>query len=275
MKSFSLMLLSILWVTVLTALTQVGGIVWLANRVLFARFFQGKEIRGMVRTASFVGLYLVATVIIVPPIARLFGRVPLPVFKENCVKPVTIWTCLLNRHYVRPELKNALYSVAGKMQDRFPGSEARYLDANLPFINGFPLLPHLSHNDGRKLDVAFYYVNRKSGLQVNEKPAFSGYGVFEGPSANEVNTTDRCFGKGYWQYDFSRFLTFGSDAEKFAFDPARTRAMVEAFSNEPAVEKMFLEPHLQTRLGLEGNNKINFQGCQAVRHDDHLHVQVR
>ena len=27
----------------------------------------------------------------------------------------------------------------------------------LSFLNGFPLLPHLSHGDGRKLDLAFYY----------------------------------------------------------------------------------------------------------------------
>ena len=34
--------------------------------------------------------------------------------------------------------------------------EIHYLDANFPFINKFPLLPHLSHNDGKKIDITDY-----------------------------------------------------------------------------------------------------------------------
>ena len=35
-----------------------------------------------------------------------------------------------------------------------------------------------------------------------------------------------------------------------------------------------LEPHLKKRLRLEAR-RIQFQGCRAARHDDHMHIQMR
>lgn len=58
-------------------------------------------------------------------------------------------TCFLNRHYVRPELKKTAKETALRMNEKFPGTTVRYLDANFPFLNNFPLLPHLSHHDGK------------------------------------------------------------------------------------------------------------------------------
>jgi len=46
------------------------------------------------------------------------------------------------------------------------------------------------------------------------------------------------------------------------------------FASADATGKIFIEPHLVKRLKL-ASNKIRFQGCRAVRHDDHLHVQLR
>ncbi|MFT5619364.1 MAG: hypothetical protein ACI85I_002607, partial [Arenicella sp.] len=49
----------------------------------------------------------------------------------------------------------------------------------------------------------------------------------------------------------------------------------ELFTSDcTAYGKVFIEPHLKTRLGLENYSKIRFHGCQAVRHDDHIHVQL-
>lgn len=42
----------------------------------------------------------------------------------------------------------------------------------------------------------------------------------------------------------------------------------------PAVRKIFLEPHLKTRLKLSKYSKIRFHGCHSVRHDDHIHLQL-
>ena len=36
----------------------------------------------------------------------------------------------------------------------------------------------------------------------------------------------------------------------------------------------WLEPHLKNRLGIT-HSKLRFQGCQAVRHDDHIDVQMK
>ena len=37
--------------------------------------------------------------------------------------------------------------------------------------------------------------------------------------------------------------------------------------------KIFIEPHLKQRLGIK-NQKVRFHGCGAVRHDDHIHLQI-
>ncbi len=275
MKSLLILLFSALWVIFLTLATQAGGLAWIVNRMLFKRFFRGNKASWSFRTLSFAGFYLIVTFAIVPPIARAFGRTTLPVFVKNHIQPVTIWTCILNRHYVRLELKKSVEAVAARMNAQFPGTEIHYLDANLPFIDGFPLLPHLSHNDGRKLDLAFYYLDKRTAQPTNDQPSFSGYGVFEGPRPDEINTTATCLEKGNWQYDYNKYMAFGSNAKQFVFDETRTRTMIQAFIDEMAIEKMFVEPHLKSRLGFQNNSKVRFHGCQAVRHDDHLHIQIK
>ena len=178
---------------ILTVLTQIGGLLFLLSRFIYKRTIKKPTERFkyafLIKTLTFSSLYLLATFLIVPIIARQFGRVSLPFFTTNHVRPVTVWTCILNRNYVRPQLKSTVEKVAETMHDRYEGAEIRYLDANLPFFDGFPLLPHLSHNDGRKLDLAFFYLDRRTGQNTNAKPAFSGYGVFEAPRPNESHQT--------------------------------------------------------------------------------------
>ncbi len=36
-----------------------------------------------------------------------------------------------------------------------------------------------------------------------------------------------------------------------------------------------IEPYLKKSLGLGTESKIRFQGCQAVRHDDHIHLELK
>ena len=40
------------------------------------------------------------------------------------------------------------------------------------------------------------------------------------------------------------------------------------------ISKIFIEPHLKKRMNLK-NPKIRFHGCRAVRHDDHIHLQIK
>jgi len=174
----------------------------------------------------------------------------------------------------RPALRQASMEVAGDMNDRFPGTVVRYLDADFPFINKFPLVPHLSHNDGKKLDLAFYYIDKRTMQPSNKTPSCIGYGIGEEPRPNEINTATFCASQGNWQYTFLRNLIPQRNKLNFIFDSVRTKALVNFFASKEVIGKIFIEPHLKTRLKLQ-NDKIRFHGCQAVRHNDHLHVQLR
>ncbi len=201
--------------------------------------------------------------------AKFAGRTALP-FQGNIV-PQTYFTILANRHYVRPALKSSLLAAAEQFRKPYPSLKVVYLDANFPFFDGFPLLPHLSHNDGRKLDLSFIYT--RAGKRTNDKPSKSGYGVFAGPITGEHDQVQQCASGGYWQYSFSRFLTFGHD-KSLVMDKLATKQLIETLLAQPQTQKIFLEPHLKQRLGLK-TAKVRYHGCHAVRHDDHLHWQIK
>jgi hypothetical protein len=171
-------------------------------------------------------------------------------------------------------LKQAAMDVSKQMAIKFPGTVVNYLDGSFPFGNYFPLLPHLSHHDGKKLDIAFYYVDLETGLRTNESPSIIGYGVSEEPRPDEFNATMYCEAQEAWQYSMLTHIVPQGNKPYFMFDEIRTKAMVNCFTTAQAVEKVFIEPHLKQRLDLT-NSKISFHGCQAVRHDDHLHVQIK
>ncbi len=103
----------------------------------------------------------------IPPLAALAGRVPLPCRAEPG-RPVAAGSplyCLLNRNYVDPRLVPLLDALAAAaMEQAYPGTVTPYLDANFPFLDGMPLAPHLSHDDGRKLDLAFFYADPGGAL---------------------------------------------------------------------------------------------------------------
>ncbi len=65
--------------------------------------------------------------------------------------------CALNRHYVTAELASVAQDAATHMAATQPGTITLALDGGFPFLTGMPLIPHLSHDDGEKLDFAFYY----------------------------------------------------------------------------------------------------------------------
>ena len=262
-------LIHILIVGFLTLLTQIGGLVWIINFGYFKIFTKGKS--KWSRLLTFLGLYSIVTLLIIPPIAKLGGRVPLPLSKSGKLIPHNYITPFLNRHYVRPQLKSQLIEVANKTNKSNSRLKLSYLDANFPFINGFPLLPHLSHSDGRKVDLSFYYT--KDNLEGNYKPANSGYGKYVEPTNSKSNQTQYCKSKGHWQYDFSKFLTLGSRND-LKFDSNNTKRLVNTLAQNPMTHKILLEPHLKQRMNLT-SDKIRFQGCHSVRHDDHIHLQIR
>jgi murein endopeptidase len=62
--------------------------------------------------------------------------------------------------------------------------------------------------------------------------------------------------------------------ELFTFDGGKTKALTNLFAEHNSIVKIFIEPHFKERLNLN-SNKIRFHGCSAVRHDGHIHIQLK
>lgn len=217
----------------------------------------------------FISLYLFSTFLIVPFISPIFGREK--VKHSEKIKPTNYITVLLNRNYVKPKLNELLSKTEKKLNGT--GIEIHYLDANFPFIDKFPLLPHLSHNDGEKMDISLIY-ETKDGIITNKQKSISGYGVFENPKPNEYNQIEKCLQNGYFQYDYPKYLTFGKINNELVFSEKGTKKLIEKIVENKNLGKLFIEPHLKNRMKLK-NNKIKYHGCGAVRHDDHIHIQLK
>lgn len=262
---FLKILVHIILIVFLTALTQVGGLIWLLSILISKK-------RNIKKRIVFPVLYLFFNLILTPPIAKYFGRVRLPTFSHKIIKPKNFFYPLLFRNYVKPKLKIILEESAVSLNKEFPNSKLIYLDANFPFYDGFPLLPHLSHNDGKKIDLSFFYLD-KNKIPTNKKPSYSGYGIFEHPKRGEINTTTYCKGKGYWQYDYAKSLTFGT-TKSLIFNKKITYFLIRNLLKNSYTQKIFIEPHLKIRLNIT-SNRVRFHGCKAVRHDDHIHLQIK
>lgn len=260
-------LLHLVIIILLTLLTQIGGLIYLITISIIKKRFPKYKLK---RFLFFSLIYILATFFIVPKIAPLFGRVKID--DNEQLASHNFITQICNRNYVTPKMKLVLDEISLKLSEELPEIKLIYLDTNFPFLDGFPLLPHLSHNDGKKIDVSFIYQNKK-GKVTNNKPSVSGYGIFVEPLKDEINQTKICKEQGYWQYDFTKYLTFGAK-NGLELSEVATKKLIQIIINNKEVHKIFIEPHLKTRLKLN-NQKIRFHGCRAVRHDDHIHFQIQ
>ncbi len=238
-------------VVALTLLSQLGGIAWL----LALRFRR--------RAIAFVAIYalLWGLAFITAPMT---GRVPLPCFGEPLRMQSAVY-CVLNRHYVTPELARVAQDAATDMAAAFPGTVTLALDGGFPFITGMPLIPHLSHDDGEKLDFAFFYAAPDGTYLPGQTRSPIGYFAFErvgDPGCAPTWFTLR------WDLPWLQPLW---PARKV--DPERTAALISIFANDARVGKVFVEPPLARTLG-QSHPKLRFQGCRAARHDDHIHIQL-
>jgi len=165
----------------LTALTQVGGVIYLAALALRRRLTVLKGRPRWALAGLFVGLYAVAWLPI-QSAAALAGRVGLPCADHDGLRTASPLTCVLHRHYVAPRMLALAHAMARAVDEPYPGTLTQTLDANFPFLDGFPLLPHLSHDDGAKLDIAFYYVDKEGAYRRGALRSPIGYWAFEQPA---------------------------------------------------------------------------------------------
>ncbi|QUJ76928.1 hypothetical protein KDD17_02380 [Sulfitobacter albidus] len=235
----------------LTVLTQLGGVAW-----LIALLFQRRVLAFVLGYAA-----LAVSAVFVAP---LFGRVALSCLDEGPLEVHSWMYCALNRTYVAPELADALREAAEELARAYPGTRTQVLDANFPFFDGFALLRHLSHDDGEKADLAFYYRDAGGYLPGATRSPIGYFAFEQGPSdCPPVWPTLR------WDMGAVQGLWRDLDLE-----PERTAAMLRILSDDPRIGKLFVEPHLAASLDV-AHPKVRFQGCRAARHDDHIHLQLR
>lgn len=246
----------------LTILTQVGGIAYLIG-MLFGRS------RLRVLTISLVA-YALMTAIVVPILAAANDRVRLPCSSsgDGPVVAATWLTCALNRGYLRPTALEAVMALGRDYAQQFPGSKLTTLEAGFPFIEGFPLVPHISHKDGRKVDLAYAYRTAADGTAIpHGSPSPIGYFIFEQSKPGERISCPRP-GPLRWN-----FYWVQPNPPVWVIDEERTAWILRWLVDRPAVAKLFVEPYLAERMGVAGG-KVRFQGCNAARHDDHIHFQI-
>jgi hypothetical protein len=256
-------------VAVLTALTQVGGAI-LPLALIAGRWFPW---RGATRvlgiTVMFLAIYAGASIFVVPPLAALGGRVPLPCAGEPLrTLPVL---CAFNRHYANPRVVALAEAAATDVAEEFPGSVLVALDASFPFFQGFPLLPHLSHDDGNKLDLSYFYANANGDYLPATTRSPIGYWAFEQPAPGEETSCPDRWITGRWDMDVLQPLF-----PDLPLEPQRTRFVLDrilSIGPTRGLQRVFLEPYLARRLGV-ASSALGFQGCNAARHDDHIHLQI-
>ncbi|MEM8591833.1 MAG: hypothetical protein AAGF13_04835 [Pseudomonadota bacterium] len=136
----------------MTAVSFFGGVAW-----LLALFFRR-------RLPAFLAIYFGVTAIFVfvawirgKSGPKLIPRTPVSLLAGDSLKPQSWLYPALNRDHVTWEMRRVAQDLARHMDATFPGTVTVTLDGSFPLFDGFPLLPHLSHDDGEKLDLAFYW----------------------------------------------------------------------------------------------------------------------
>ncbi|MGR3540360.1 MAG: hypothetical protein ACU0BS_02890 [Hasllibacter sp.] len=231
----------------LTLVTQVGGLAWLMA-LPFRR-------RWLAFPAAYAALSIAAWAA-----APQFGRTALPCTGE-VLRPANPLYCVLNRHYAAPEMRRAAQALAAALDARFPGTVTETLDAGFPLP--MPMIPHLSHGDGRQLDLALWWRDAE-GYAPGLSPSPIGYfGYADGPTDCPARALDL---RWDWRWLQRALPDRAPDADRLA-------AALRFLQSDGRIGRVLIEPHLAAAAGVTGG-KIGFQGCRAARHDDHLHLRL-
>jgi len=276
-KSLKVIGITLLFI-VLTILSQVGGIIlllWLLIYTVIKKRFSKTWIRRSVNLVGFVVFYIFFIFAIIPPLAGLQDRVPLPLSKSGGLAPVSYWTAIFCRNYVKSHGRDRLEKIAAGFVSKHPNLKVKYMDCNYPFIIDVPgmenalilvgLVPHISH-DGTKADIAFIY-NDSSGRPSNLTPTSIGYGSSVDPLKNESCTPCICDKKN-WNYSL---MYRNMSKSNYELNIPLNKELILNFRRE-FTGQILIEKHLQQRFGL--GRGFGEAGCHSVRHDDHFHVTL-
>jgi hypothetical protein len=228
-------------VALLTVATQVGGVLIWPTLCLSTNDI-GWRYR-IQRIFIPVSVYFAGSWWLVPFIASFFNSVPMPCSaeREYPIAPRTYLTCLTNRNYVQKEVRDELLSKAKLYGRLYSRSEIHYLDAGFP-IPMMPPLPHLSHNDGKKIDLSFIW--HKNGQSLFS-PSPIGYG-------NMLNGLE-------WFYE---------DTE---IDHKKTREFLLLLHKSTIVKSIVLNESTKSAIMKKNQDKTKFiePSLNQINHDDH------
>ena len=237
----------------LTVVTQLGGIAW----ALALGYRRG--------VAGFVAAFLLGYGLLLGGAqlaAPFLGRVPLPCGGE-VLRMQSAFYCVTMRNFTSREMRSVALDVAAAVARDHPGTVTLMLDGGFP-LGGLPMLPHLGHGDGQSLDFAFSYADA-GGYVAGQTASPLGYFAYE-RAGDE--TCPPAFPTLRWEMGWFRPLL-----RDLTLEPDRTAVLVRLLMADRRVGKVFVEPPLAAKLGLQGD-KLRFQGCRAARHDDHIHVEL-
>lgn len=68
-------------------------------------------------------------------------------------------------------------------------------------------------------------------------------------------------------------MALGTPHDELIFSNEGTEQLLNSILERDEAGKVFIEQHLKTRMNLS-DDRLRFQGCGAVRHDDHIHFQM-
>ncbi len=91
------------------------------------------------------------------------------------------------------------------------------------------------------------------GKSTDKKPSTSGYGIYADSDKNY--TCKSCLNKGYWQYDITKYLTFGT-INNLELDKEKTSELIKQLLSISKSQKIFIEPHLKQALGFSNASKV-------------------
>lgn len=195
------------------------------------------------------------------------GLVTAPCHGPAPLRPAAAFFCTKGRNYMTQQARAALIDAAEALNRRYPRTILTFMDASGP-DGRKPFKPHLSHGDGRQIDLADFYQSRSGRRLAGPPPASrAGYGAFEPPRPGDPLPC-----RGIDRPNDDR----DPPADRiWRLDDERTATLVKILVADPRVRRVFIEPHLKRRFGLSESPKVRFAGCQAARHDDHIHVDFR
>ena len=250
-------------VVLAVVLIQIGAVaVWLGMGVVRRRRNRSSLGHKFLAGCTF---YAAIWLFLAPAVGKISGREPLPCF-TGPLRPHSLLFCAANRHYVRSDLARAARNAASRVASKHPGTVVRYLDGGFPVGGGFPMLPHITHGDGRRLDLALMW-KTEDGTPTSGNGSPLGYFGYVRPPSGQAACVPAWLDLR-WDFDVLQPILVRNE-----LDVARTRTLLREVLRETAIRKVLLEPHVRRQLGV-GDSRIRFQGCGAARHDDHMHIQL-